>query len=165
LPDGGRGYLSKIFDDRWMADSGFLDTGDGEVLVGAVFGAKDGERPDLVHVHPDETVGAAIAILREYEVSHLPVVQAEPPVKAAEVVGSVNEHELLRRLVSGEATIDEPLEAHMSPPLPLVGTGEPISELVAALERTSAALVLEDGQPLGVLTSQDVLAFLAERRS
>jgi cystathionine beta-synthase len=53
----------------------------------------------------------------------------------------------------------------MSAPLPLVGTGEPISELVAALEGTSAALVLEDGQPLGVLTSQDVLAFLAEQRS
>jgi cystathionine beta-synthase len=165
LPDGGRGYLSKIFDDRWMADYGFLDTGEGEVLVGAVFEAKAGDRPDLVHVHPDETVGTAIEILREYEVSHLPVVRAEPPVKAAEVVGSVNEHELLRRLVSGQATLDEPLEAHMSAPLPLVGTGEPISELVAALEGTSAALVLEDGQPLGVLTSQDVLAFLAEQRS
>jgi cystathionine beta-synthase len=166
LPDGGRGYLSKIFDDRWMADYGFLDTGHDELTVGAVFDQKRlglGSRalPELVHVHPDETVGAAIEILREYDVSHLPVVRAEPPVKAAEVIGSVDEHELLRRLVSGVARIDEPLEAHMSPPLPLVGTGEPLSELVTALDHSAAVLVLEDGQPIGVLTSQDVLGFLA----
>jgi len=167
LPDGGRGYLSKIFNDRWMADYGFLDTESDELTVGAVFkqkglGSTAKARPELVHVHPDETVGTAIEILREYDVSHLPVVRAEPPVKVAEVIGSVDEHELLRRLVSGVAKIDEPLEAHMSPPLPLVGTGEPLSELVAALERTAAVLVLEDGQPLGVLTSQDVLGFLAD---
>jgi cystathionine beta-synthase len=169
LPDGGRGYLSKIFDDRWMADYGFLDSESDELTVGAVFEQKGrgltgkAALPELVHVHPDETVGTAIEILREYDVSHLPVVRAEPPVKAAEVIGSVDEHALLRALVSGAATIDEPLEAHMSPPLPLVGTGEPLSELVAALERSAAVLVLEDGQPLGVLTSQDVLGFLADQ--
>jgi cystathionine beta-synthase len=170
LPDGGRGYLSKIFDDRWMADYGFLDTGPDERSVGAVFEAKraasrsGGSRPDLVHVHPHETVGAAIEILREYDVSHVPVVRAEPPVKVAEVVGSVGEHDLLRRLVSGEATLDDPLDGLMSPPLPLVGTGEPMTELVAALERTPAVLVLDEGSPIGVLTSQDVLGFLAEDR-
>ena len=167
LPDGGRGYLSKIFDDRWMADYGFLDTGHA-VTVGDVFTAKrsgtalGGSRPDLVHVHPHETVGTAIEIQREYDVSHVPVVRAEPPVKVAEVVGSVGEHELLRRLVSGEASLDDELEPLMSAPLPLVGTGESLSELVGTLERSAAVLVLDEGLPLGVLTSQDVLGYLSE---
>jgi cystathionine beta-synthase len=86
-------------------------------------------------------------------------------VKVAEVVGSVGEHELLRRLVSGEASLDDELEPLMSAPLPLVGTGESMTELVAALERSAAVLVLDEGQPLGVLTSQDVLGYLAEDRS
>lgn len=161
IPDGGRGYLSKIFDDRWMADYGFLDTGAGDHTVGDVLARKSDAMPDLVHVHPDESVGQAIAILREYSVSQLPVVRHEPPVMAAEVVGSVDEQELLRRLVSGDATLDDPLEPHMSPPLPLIGAGEPFTDLVAELERSSAVLVLDDGQPRGVLTSQDVLGFLA----
>ncbi|MFN8050678.1 MAG: cystathionine beta-synthase [Acidimicrobiales bacterium] len=168
LPDGGRGYMSKIFDDRWMTDYGFLDTGTDGRSVGAVFDTKRaasrglGSRPDLVHVHPHETVGTAIDILREYDVSHVPVVRAEPPVKVAEVVGSVGEHDLLRRLVSGDASIDDPLEGLMSPPLPLVGVGESISELVAALDRSPAVLVVSDGLPIGVLTIQDVLGFLSE---
>ena len=63
LPDGGRGYLSKIFDDGWMADYGFLDVVSSEPKVGAIVGRKQqGEDgiPELVHVHPDETVSSAI---------------------------------------------------------------------------------------------------------
>jgi cystathionine beta-synthase len=161
IPDGGRGYLSKIFDDRWMADYGFLDTGTDERRVGDVLSRKGTSLPDLVHVHPDETVGSAIDILREYGVSQLPVVRQEPPVMAAEVVGSVDEQVLLRDLVVGTAQLDDALELHMSPPLPLIGAGEPFSELVAALDHHPAVLVLDDGRPRGVLTSQDVLGFLA----
>ena len=89
LPDGGRGYLSKIFDDGWMADYGFLVPESTEPKVGDVLNRKGAVMPELVHVHPDETVESAIAILREYGVSQMPVVRAEPPVMAAEVVGSV----------------------------------------------------------------------------
>ena len=161
IPDGGRGYMSKIFDDRWMADYGFLDTGADERRVGDVLRSKGDELPELVHVHPEETVGSAIEILREYGVSQLPVVRHEPPVMAAEVVGSVVEQDLLRQLVSGAATLDALLGDHMSAPLPLIGAGEPLSDLVAELERCTAVLVLDGGQPRGVLTSQDVLGFLA----
>src|SRR3954463_12446820 len=87
LPDGGRGYLNKIFNDEWMADYGFLDAGGGET-VGEVLRAKVGDLPALVHTHPTETVRDAIEILREYHVSQMPVVNAEPPVTAGEVVGS-----------------------------------------------------------------------------
>src|SRR5688572_6477662 len=65
LPDGGRGYLSKIFNDEWMADFGFLTKDTAEPAVRDVLGNKASAMPELVHVHPHETVGSAIAVLRE----------------------------------------------------------------------------------------------------
>ena len=113
LPDGGRGYLSKIFSDRWMADYGFLSQ-PGGVTVGDVLANKSGQTPSLVHAHPHETVRDAINILREYGVSQLPVVGAEPPVTAGEVVGSVSEKDLLDALFAGSAALADPVERHMS---------------------------------------------------
>ena len=101
LPDGGRGYLSKIFSDKWMADYGFLDVAQAETTVLDVLHGKDGDTPSLVHAHPNETVREAIDILREYGVSQMPVVRAEPPVTAGEVVGSVSEKALLDALFAG----------------------------------------------------------------
>lgn len=163
LPDGGRGYLSKIFNDSWMADYGFLDTSAGETTVADVFRSKSGERPSLVHVHPDETVESAIRILREYEVSQMPVLRAEPPVMAAEVAGTIDERDLLAALASGTASLSDEIEVHMSPVLPLIGGGEPLSALLAELERSDAVLVVIDGTPRGVLSRPDVLGYMASR--
>ena len=94
LPDSGRGYLTKVFDDAWLAQYGFLAQPE-ELTVGDVLRGKDGRLPDLVHTHPNETIAEAVQILREYGVSQMPVVLAEPPVMAAEVAGSVSERDLL----------------------------------------------------------------------
>jgi cystathionine beta-synthase len=161
LPDGGRGYLSKIFNDEWMADYGFLRAQTSEPLVADVLARRERGLPELVHVHPEENVGAAIALLREYDVSQLPVVKEEPPVMAAEVVGSVVERDLLDALVTGRARPSDPVGGHMSPPLPTIGSGEPVSRAVLALEKAGAAVVHVDGKPSGLLTRQDVLTFLA----
>jgi cystathionine beta-synthase len=161
LPDGGRGYLSKIFNDEWMSDYGFLSAQTTEPLVADVLARKERSLPELVHVHPEEKVGAAIALLREYDVSQLPVVKEEPPLMAAEVVGSVVERDLLDALVTGRATPSDPVGSHMSPPLPTVGSGEPVSRAVLALEKAGAAVVHVDGKPSALLTRQDVLTFLA----
>jgi cystathionine beta-synthase len=160
LPDSGRGYLSKIFNDDWMADYGFLTSSE-ETLVGDVLRRKSGEIPQLVHVHPNETVREAIDVLREYGVSQVPVVKAEPPVMSAEVVGSVVERDLLDALFTNHASLADALEKHMSPPLPMIGAGEPVSAAMHALEHAGAAVVLDDGKPVGVLTRQDLLAYLA----
>ena len=160
LPDSGRGYLSKIFIDDWMADYGFLTSSE-ETLVGDVLRRKSGEIPQLVHVHPNETVREAIDVLREYGVSQVPVVKAEPPVMSAEVVGSVVERDLLDALFTNHASLADALEKHMSPPLPMIGAGEPVSAAMHALEHAGAAVVLDDGKPVGVLTRQDLLAYLA----
>jgi cystathionine beta-synthase len=160
LPDGGRGYLSKIFSDKWMADYGFLSAS-GQTTVLDVLRGKSGETPTLVHAHPNETIREAIDILREYGVSQLPVVRAEPPITAGEVVGSVSEKALLDALFNGDASLADAVEPHMSPPLPIVGSGEPVSAAIAALTDAGALLVHVDGKPAGVITRQDLLGHLA----
>ncbi len=159
LPDGGRGYLSKVFSDEWLARYGFLASHD-ERTAGDVLRGKGGSLPDLVHTHPNETIAEAVAILREYGVSQMPVVKAEPPVMAAEVVGSVSERELLAALYDGKARLADAVETHMAPPLPLIGSGEPASLAAERLQTSDAVLVQEDGKPIGVLSRQDLLGFL-----
>jgi len=122
---------------------------------------KAGQLPELVHAHPHDAVREAIDILREYHVSQMPVVKAEPPVMMAEVVGSVVARDLLALLFTGQARLADPLERHMSPPLPVIGAGEPVDAAVSALEKADAAVVLADGKPAGVLTRQDLLAHLS----
>jgi len=164
LPDGGRGYLGKIYNDDWMADYGFLEQAT-QGTVGELLAEKGGATPELVHTHPNETVRDAIDILREYGVSQLPVVRAEPPVTAGEVVGSVEEKTLLDALFAGRANLADRVERHMSPPLPIIGSGEPVSAAVAALGTVDALLVHEEGKPAGVVTRQDVLGHLASMSS
>jgi cystathionine beta-synthase len=161
LPDGGRGYLSKIFNDGWMARYGFLHTGDGAPTVADMLEGKGGAIPPLVHVHPTETVRDAIDYMREYGVSQLPVLKAEPPVVTGEVAGSIAEKALLDALFSGQAHLHDTIERHMGDPLPVIGGGQPVSEAVALLENADAAMVLIDGKPAGVLTRQDLLTHIA----
>jgi cystathionine beta-synthase len=161
LPDSGRGYLSKIFNDDWMADYGFISAGD-EVTVGEVLARKaGGPTPEFVHMHPNETVREAINVIREYGVSQMPVVRAEPPVMAAEIVGAVGEKDLLDRLFAGTASLSDRLEDHLSAPLPIIGSGEPVSQAIHELEHAGALVVLDDGKPKGVITRQDLLGYLA----
>jgi len=163
LPDGGRGYLSSVFNDQWMAQYGFLSPDAAGATVGDVLRRKDGTMPDLVHGHPNETVAEAVSIMREYGVSQMPVVNAEPPVMVAEVAGSVNERDLLDALFTGKAQLTDRLDKHMSTRLPTIGAGESIGSAMRALSSADGALVLEDGKPAGVVTRQDVLGFLAGR--
>lgn len=168
LPDGGRGYLSKIFNDEWMSQHGFSDqsTTQGavkDVLAQKADASSDGI-PSFVHMHPSETVGEAVRVLREFGVSQMPVVSpgaGHPDVMAGEVVGAVEERVLLHALYTDQAGSDEPLEKHMGPPLPVVGSGESVEQLMAALEGRDAAVVQVDGKPVGIITRQDLLAFLA----
>lgn len=161
LPDGGRGYLGKVFNDAWMARHGFLSPDASRATVGDVLRRKEGSTPQLVHTHPTETVGEVVAILREFGVSQIPVVSAEPPVMSAEVVGAVNERDLLQALFTDAAKLADRVELHMSPPLPAIGGGEPVGSAMTVLASADAAVVLIGGKPAGVITRQDVLGFLA----
>jgi cystathionine beta-synthase len=163
LPDNGRGYLSKIFNDEWMARYGFMTStehGAGEAIVADVLAAKRGGLPEMIHVHPTETVRDAIDIMREYGVSQLPVLKAEPPVVTGEVFGSISEKALLDALFSGQAHLHDMLDKHVAQPLPMIGGGQRVSEAVALMENADAAMVLIEGKPRGVLTRLDLLTHL-----
>ena len=162
LPDSGRGYLTKVFNDDWLGQYGFATGAQADHrTVGEVLRGKSDRLPDLVHTHPGETIAEAVHILQEYGVSQMPVVRAEPPIVAAEVAGSVSERTLLDALFAGHAKLTDRVEDHMSAPLPTVGSTEPAADAVALLEKADAVLVHEDGKPVGVLTRQDLLTFVA----
>ena len=158
LPDSGRGYLAKIFNDTWLSRYGFAPRYTSERVVGDVLREKSGALPTLVHTHPSETIAEAVKILREYGVSQMPVVRAEPPVMAAEVVGSVSERGLLGALFSRRARPADRVSAAMEASLPMVGATEPVAKAVEVLVDGDALLVLDDGKPVGVLTRQDLLS-------
>ena len=158
LPDSGRGYLGKIFNDTWLSRYGFAPRYTSERVVGDVLREKSGTLPTLVHTHPSETIAEAVNILREYGVSQMPVVRAEPPVMAAEVVGSVSERGLLGALFSRRARPADRVSAAMEASLPMVGATEPVAKAVEVLVDGDALLVLDDGKPVGVLTRQDLLS-------
>jgi len=167
IPDSGRGYLSKLYNDEWMADFGFLHAG-GHTAA-EVLHRKAGAIPPLVHVHPDETVRDAIAVLKEFGVSQLPVIVKdvtsgastfEPPLAAAEVVGAVAERELLEAAFADPSVLERRVGDVMAPPLPTVGGGESVELTVTRLERAPAVLVLDSGHPVGILTRSDLLEFL-----
>jgi cystathionine beta-synthase len=159
LPDSGRGYLTKVFSDEWLTRYGFAPRPDQSVrVVGDVLREKSGSLPTLVHTHPNETIAEAVAILREYGVSQMPVVRAEPPVMAAEVVGSVSERGLLGALFGHHVRPADAVDGVMEPALPMVGATEPVAKAVEVLVDGDALLVLDDGRPVGVLTRQDLLS-------
>jgi cystathionine beta-synthase len=162
LPDSGRSYLTKIFDDQWMFDMGFL-RGEG-LVAGDVLAAKGPGLPDLVLVLPEEEVRDAISVMHATGVSQVVVsVTKELPLAAKEVVGTLRELELMDLTFRDDGILDRPIADVMSPPMPMIGVGEPVARVVACLEQGPSVLVLEGGHPIGVLTRSDVLSFLAVR--
>jgi cystathionine beta-synthase len=98
--------------------------------------------------------------LREFDVSQVPVVKAEPPVMIGEIVGAVDESELLDAIFAGKAALSDPVSKHMSAPLPMIGSKEPVAAAVAAFETASALTVIDNGKPVGVITRQDLLGYV-----
>ncbi|WP_213815639.1 cystathionine beta-synthase [Glaciihabitans sp. dw_435] len=161
LPDSGRGYLGKIFNEKWMQSYGFTQISD-EKTVADVVRSKSGSLPELVHVHPTDTIRDAIQILTKYDVSQMPVLTAEPPVVIGEVAGAVDERTLLELVFSGAAQMTDPISKFIGKPLGLIGVHESVTAARTALGSTDALLVVDDGKPAAVLTRHDLLAFISE---
>jgi cystathionine beta-synthase len=159
LPDGGRAYLSKIFNDAWMTQYGFLDRS-GDRTVGDVLRDKTsaGEIPPFVTVQTDSKVRDAIAKLHEHRVSQLPVVSGTDPNS---IVGSVGERGLLKRAIDTPHLMSSAIVDVMEDPFPAVATGDPVREAVELLTGDRQALiVMENGRPVGLVTRADLLESL-----
>ena len=155
-PDSGRGYLSRVFDDEWMANFGFLRESD--QCVSAVLATR-GDTPQLLYVNPEQTVRDAVDLLRSNDISQLPVCKNTPPFAAAEVSGAVDELELMNAIAADPAVLDLPVEQVMGPKLPTIGSGQSIDRAISLLDRHPALLVLAGGRPLSVLSRADLLTY------
>jgi cystathionine beta-synthase len=159
LPDGGRAYLSKIFNDTWMASHGMLERSS-DRSVGDVLRAKQaaGEIPPLVVVETQQKVKDAIALLHEHRVSQLPVVSHSDP---ATMVGSIGERGLLRHAADNPGIMGTNVVDVMEPPFPAVAASDPVREAVELLSGDrQALLVTEGGRPTGIVTRADLLEAL-----
>jgi cystathionine beta-synthase len=159
-PDSGRGYLSRVFDDDWMANYGFLRECD--ECVQAVLDTR-GDTPSLLYVNPTNTVRQAIDVMRANGISQLPVCKNTPPFATAEVSGAVDELELMEAVYRDPGVLDAPVEGIMGPKLPTVGVGQKVGLAVEMLDRSPALLVLSGGRPLSVLTRTDLLTYFEGR--
>jgi cystathionine beta-synthase len=160
LPDGGRSYLSKIYNDAWMRQYGFLERAS-ELSVGDVLRRKhdEGEIPPLLTVETHAKVRDAVALLHEHRVSQLPVVSGQDPHT---VVGSVSERGLLRHAMDDPALLGADIVEVMEPPFPAIAAEDAVREAVELLaDKREAVLVTMDGQAAGILTRADLLESLA----
>jgi cystathionine beta-synthase len=156
-PDSGRGYLSRVFDDAWMANFGFLTECD--QCVGAVLETRSPTLESLLYVNPGETVRTAIERMRANGVSQLPVCKNTPPFAAAEVAGSVDELELMEVIAGDPEAMDTAVEEVMGRHLPTIGVGQKLERAIEMLHTAPALLVLSGGRPLSVLSRTDILAY------
>ncbi len=162
LPDGGRSYLSKVYNDAWLRQYGFLER-DAELTLGEVLSRKhaEGEIPPLLTVETHAKVGDAVALMHEHGVSQVIVVSSHDPQTIA---GAVTERGLLRRGVEDPSLLGAEIVDVLEPPFHAVPAGDPVREAVDLLSgQTEALLVTEEGRPAGIVTRADLLESLAAR--
>ncbi len=168
IPDGGRGYLSKLYDDNWMLEHGFLERRAALPTIAQVLEFKHGlvgQPPDLLVCEAHQKVGEAIELMQRYGISQLPVVRRGPPESLADVIGSLNERGLLDRIFRSPETLHEDVAAAMGPPLPAVDARDTVDQVFGELAGGGAAVVVvRDGRPAAVLTRSDLLVYLPHER-
>jgi cystathionine beta-synthase len=161
VPDSGRGYLSKVFNDDWMRGYGFLSSGAGP-HAGDILDVKGEDANDLILARVDQSVRDVTDLMRERGVSQVVVaVTDDLPLAAKEVVGTAFELQLMELGFKDPTVLDRPIESVMGPVLETIGVGEPLESVTSRLATTPALLVLADGRPRGVITASDVLRFLS----
>jgi cystathionine beta-synthase len=168
IPDTGRNYLSKFYDDNWLLDHGFLERRAPAPTVEEVLRAKRVEEPELpefVVIGSHQKVGEAIELMQRYSISQLPVVRDGASASLTEVVGSLQDRDLLDRVFKNPDALHEDVANAMQPPLATIDVHDSLDEVFPTLTgRTNAVVVAQEGRPVGVLTRADLLEYLAHQR-
>jgi cystathionine beta-synthase len=168
IPDSGRGYLSKLYDDNWLLEHGFLERA-APATIEEVLAFKRQEEPgmpELVTVESQQKVGEAIDLMQRYSISQIPVVRHDGAESLADVVGSIRERGLLDRVFRSPDALADDVAAAMEPPLPAVEIAESVDTVFADLSAGNPAVVVaRAGRPVGVITRADLLEYLAHGRS
>jgi cystathionine beta-synthase len=150
--DHGSRYVGKIFNDEWMRERGFLEE---EIMTAGDIVARHENRP-LVAVYAEELVSHAVAKMRNFNISQLPV------MKDGTFVGSIDDAQLFQELVDNPALRDAPISSIMKAAFPLVKSTTPVDELCKLIKKqTPAVLVeLENGKH-HIVSRYDLIAAMA----
>ncbi len=168
IPDSGRSYMSKFYDDNWMLEHGFVERRAPAPTVSELLRSKrleETEVPALVTIQAHQKVGEAIDVMQRYSISQLPVVRDGELQSLADVIGSLQDRDLLDRVFKNADALHEDVASAMQPPLAAVEADQTLDEVFATLTgRTNAVVVASEGKPVGVLTRSDLLEYLAHQR-
>jgi cystathionine beta-synthase len=168
IPDSGRSYMSKFYDDNWMLEHGFVEREAPVPTISELLSSKRLEElavPALVTIAAHQKVGEAIDVMQRYSISQLPVVRDGDVQSLADVIGSLQDRDLLDRVFKNPDALHEDVASAMQPPLAAVEADQTLDEVFATLTgRTNAVVVASSGRPVGVLTRSDLLEFLAHQR-
>jgi cystathionine beta-synthase len=168
IPDSGRSYLSKFYDDNYMLEHGFVERRTPLPTVEALLRSKrveEAEVPELITISAHQKVGEAIDTMQRYSISQLPVVRDGQLDSLADVIGSLQDRDLLDRVFKNPDALHEDVANAMQPPLAAVDVNDRLDQVFATLTgRTNAVVVARSGKPVGVLTRSDLLEYLAHGR-
>ncbi|HUF75732.1 MAG TPA: pyridoxal-phosphate dependent enzyme [Longimicrobiales bacterium] len=154
LPSWGERYLSKMYDDDWMRENGFLERSR-RVTVHELLGAKEDRVAKLISVAPSTPVRMALSTITAHDIGQLPV------VLEGECVGSLTETRLMALVIDDPALLEKPVESVMGPPFPVLDSHVDTEEIVHLMKRGNAAcLVRENGELTGIVTRYDVVRVL-----
>ncbi len=167
LPDGGRNYLSKLYNDEWLRANGLVGSPTAPVRVAEVLVARhgSGELPSVVLARTTELVATAIDTLQRFGISQMPVSErADDAIEG--IVGSISERSLLERAYHDPSIVERTVGEAMERPLPTIATSAALDEAFVLLSEGAPALVaVTGGRPAGIVSKLDLLEFLAHRGS
>ena len=152
--DWGERYLSKVYDDEWMRENGFLERSKHTTAFDLI-DKKSSDAPELITVEPGTSIRIALSTITAHDIGQLPV------VSDGSCVGSVTETSLMSQVLVDTALLDRPVDSVMAPPFPVIADHVDSEEVRTLLTRGNAAcLVSTNGQLVGIVTRYDVVRAL-----
>ncbi len=158
IPDSGTRYLSKIYNDNWMRENQFLEPRV-KVSAGQVVHDKVRRAETLVSVPLGITVGQAVNLMREHDISQVPVIEG------GEVVGSISETRILEILISDPGAKRKPVAEYMEKPCPVISEDASIEEVVHNMDHQTPAILVKHATGFDIITKSDLIFFLTKQKS
>ena len=155
LPDSGARYLSKVFDDEWMREYGFLESAWGEARVGDVLAAKP--RHLIVAASPSDRVREIIERMKIHDISQMPV------LSDGQLIGMINESTLLTQMALPSSSPADSIGPIINRQVTTVSPDVPAEALMNLFGAGQAVVVVEADRVVGILTKIDLIEYLAAR--
>jgi len=153
--DTGNKYLSKMFNDYWMADQGFLQRGGYGDLRDII--SRRADESSVVSIAPEDKLMTAYARMKLYDISQIPVLDGD------NVIGLIDEFDLLAAVQDDPAKFREPVRSAMTQRLETVALSTPLTALIDTFNKGHVAIVVDQGRFWGLITRIDVLNYLRHK--